>query len=696
MASKYTSSDIDVFDDITHVRQFPFMYLGADVRTTGTREVVDNAIDEARRAASAPTSERSNYADKVSVVFHDDGSVEVRDNGRGVPFDFDSKRKINGIVKTLGTARAGANFKAETKGSTTGTHGIGAAAQNFTSARFDVSVFRDGKMYRQSFKQGRPGSFKGDEFNPDAEFTRDDNMNLKPLPAKQVPADAPEHGTWVRFIFDDEVENGGDVDAAMVVKRAVIATALTDGLELTYRLPGEEEVVFGPADEAGAPAVLGYVTESEDEPLARFTADFTFEKSSSKGGQRTTRPGSIDVAVSLCQPGDNDIVSSVNAVFTPGGGSHVTGAERGIGEVLASRSVRGLGLANGEKGPTAEDYMAVVNLVVAADTPEPGFVGQEKYSVKNIALGNAVERELRKQLTGWAVQPGNAKTLQAWAEAALSHARERRKVDEARSRARAQSGSTKGLSANLSLPDKLVNCKVQGRGSGAEVHLCEGDSALGTVSNARYSDYQAVYPLKGKPLNVWGMALGKARNNSEFTDIEKILGTGARENCDPEKCRFDRIIFTTDGDVDGYHISGLLMLMFYENFRPLIDAGMVYVSLPPLHVITVGKGADMYKLYAIDDDDRDEMYEDLIAKGVKDKDIDVQRCKGLGEMDPADFRETVMNPDTRNLMRVVVDEGDAEALRSTFGPTNKYAEDRRRMIVDALEAGLADTEALNE
>lgn len=695
MASKYTSSDIDVFDDVTHVRQFPFMYLGADVRTTGTREVVDNAIDEARRAANAPASERDNYADKVSVVFHDDGSVEVRDNGRGVPFDFDSKRKINGIVKTLGTARAGANFKAETKGSTTGTHGIGAAAQNFTSARFDVTVFRDGKVYRQSFKQGRPGTFAGDEFDPNAEFTRDDHMNLKPLPAKQVPADAPKHGTWVRFIYDDEVENGGDVDREMVVKRAAIATALTDGLELTTRLPGEDHVVFGPAAEAGAPAVLGYITGTDTEPLARFTTDFTFEKASSKGGERITRPGDIDVAVSLKTESEPQVVSSVNAVFTPGGGSHVTGAERGIGDVLAERTVRGLGLANGEKGPTADDYMAVVNLVVAANTPEPGFVGQEKFSVKNIALGNAAERELKKQVTAWAVQPANAKALQSWAEAALAHARERRKVDEARSRARASASNTKGLSANLSLPDKLVNCKVQGRGSGAEVHLCEGDSALGTVSNARYSDYQAVYPLKGKPLNVWGMALGKARNNSEFSDIEKILGTGSRDHCDPEKCRFDRIIFTTDGDVDGYHISGLLMLMFYENFRPLIDAGMVYVSMPPLHVITVGKGSNMTKHYAIDDDDRDAIYDELIASGVKPKDIDIQRCKGLGEMDPGDFRETVMNPDTRNLIRVVIDEADADALRSTFGP-NKYAEDRRRMIVDSLEAGLADTEALNE
>ena len=161
------------------------------------------------------------------------------------------------------------------------------------------------------------------------------------------------------------------------------------------------------------------------------------------------------------------------------------------------------------------------------------------------------------------------------------------------------------------------------------------------------------------------------------------------------QCRFDRIIFTTDGDVDGYHISGLLMLMFYENFRPLIDAGMVYVSMPPLHVITVGKGSNMTKHYAIDDDDRDAIYDELIASGVKPKDIDIQRCKGLGEMDPGDFRETVMNPDTRNLIRVVIDEADADALRSTFGP-NKYAEDRRRMIVDALEAGLADTEALND
>lgn len=700
----YDSSDISVYDDVTHVRKFPFMYLGGDVRTTGAREVVDNAIDEARRAMSAPKAERSNYANSVSVLFHEDNSIEVRDNGRGVPFDYDSKAKINGIVKALGTARSGANFNTKTKGATTGTHGIGTAAQNFISSRFDVTVFRDGKAYRQQFKQGRPGKFKGDTFDPTAEFTPKPDEKLKPLPKTDIPDGHPTHGTWIRFAFDNEVESGGDVDIDMVIKRAIIATALTPGLKLTTKKPGEEETTFGPVTDPGSVAVLKY--ETGQEPLASFDAEFTFDKTVSTSDQRVTRPGTIDVAVTPCESGKQDIISSVNAVYTPGGGSHVTGTQRGIGDTLANRSTRGLGLEPGENPPSADDYMAVVSIAVSGTTPEPGFVGQEKYSVKNVAMGNAIERELRKQVTAWVVQPANADALNNWTQAALAHARERRRVQEARTRARQPKKTTKGLSSTLALPDKLVNCKAQGRGSGAELHLCEGDSALGTVANARFSDYQAVFPLRGKPLNVIGKPLGMTkeqakqarakgkkvtkgcRDNQEFSDIEAILGCGVRENCDPEKCRFDRIIFTTDGDVDGYHISALLMLMFYENFRPLIEEGMVYVSMPPLHVLTVGKGKTMKKYYAIDDEERDELYASFIEQGIKKSDIDIQRCKGLGEMDAKDFRHTVMNPQTRNLIHVRLGEHDADMLASSFD--NKFAEERRNMITRALETGEVD------
>lgn len=695
----YTSRDIDVYDDITHVRQFPFMYLGADVRTTGVREVVDNAIDEARRGLSVPANQRHHYATDVALLFHDDDSIEIRDNGRGVPFDFDTKANINGIVKALGTARSGANFNASTKGATTGTHGIGTAAQNFISSRFDVTVFRNGKAYRQQFRKGRPVIFDHDDYDPTDTYTDAPHVELTPLPQKHVPKDAPEHGTWIRFTFDNEVESGGDTDITMVITRAIIATALTDGLTLTYTAPGHDTHTFGPATTPGSPAVLNYITNpdkpnTKTTPLAHFTGDFTFDKTSTNNGEKITRPGTIDVALTLAQP-EHTTITAVNAVYTPDGGSHHTGTLRGIGDTLASKTVRGLGLKNGEQAPTADDYMAVVNLAISATTPEPGFVGQDKKAVRNVAFGNAIERELTKQVTAWAVQPTNADAVKQWARAALDHARERRRVDDARTRARAQASTPKGLSATLSMPDKLVNCKVQGRGSGAELHLCEGDSALGTVANARYSDWQAVYPLKGKPRNVWGMALKKARNNAEFSDIETILGCGARDNCDPEKCNFDRIVFTTDGDVDGYHISGLLMLMFFENFKPLIDAGMVFISIPPLHVITVGKGANMRKLYAVDDDERDEIYSQLIKDGTRASDIDIQRCKGLGEMDAKDFRQTVMNPNTRNLIKLTASDTDVESLRRAFGPA-KFAEDRRRMIINALEAGLVAASDLND
>lgn len=650
-------------DGIDHARLRVGHSLGSNPFETAVREIVDNGLDEIA----------GGHANAVTIILRPDNSIEVIDNGRGVPVDFNEAAQDNGIVLLLGRTLSGGKFDSNT--GTAGLNGIGAAATNAVSDRFDVTVWRGGKEYRQNFRHGRPGHFSGDDFDPNAPFKRVEHEKLKPCKPR---AGAPAHGTSVRLVLDRTVAKDAPFDINNVLFRARCSALMIDGAKLTVINEGfpEEvrpELVGEFHGKYGAQELLAFVLAYHGKELSK--AALSVEGEATFVNVRGETKFTYRVAA---QPTESDarIWGFANGVYTPNGGSHVPATARGIGAALADRAsrLRGLGLQKGEESPSADDFAAVCTAVTFVIAPEVHFSGQSKEAIESKSLNANLAKDLERKVGIWAAAPANSDAVTAWAKVALEYARTKRSVESARARARAKN-QTRSLGENLSLPDKLLPSRVSGRGSGAELFICEGDSALGTIKAARDSSFQAAFPLKGKPMNVYNMTLAKARANVEFDSIERILGAGSKDNCDPEKCRYDRIMFASDADPDGGNINSLLACMFLEFWRPLVDAGMVYVTMPPLFVVKQGET----RIYCQTEEDRDVTVAELSKKS--NKKIEVQRNKGLGEMSADDFWNTVLDPEQRTLMQLTAhDLEKAEELRYTLfgGP----AQGRRDWVAD--------------
>lgn len=651
----YTASDITELDDVQHTRLRPAVNLGQDILNTALRELVDNAIEE--------VADPSHGGSTVTIVLHADTSVTVSDDGRGLPVDTDPVTRKNGIVKTLGTARAGGKFSEHTDAATTGAglNGIGAAAAVFISARTDVTVRRGGKTYVQSFGAGYPGTFAGTDFDPGAEFVRNDTQKLGGA-ANRKPR---EHGTSVRILFDPAVAADSAIDMDEVLLRAHAAARMCPGVHLQVideGWPGGEvaaplvEPFSGPW---GTEALLSLMCTAGGNPLPQVA--LTVEASGTYTTSRGPTPMRWAVAAGPAEPAT--IAGFCNTVRTPNGGSHLNAAVKGVSEALADRvsRIRDLGLAKGEDGPEAQDFAAVTALAVDTRAPDVSWDSQAKTAVSSRSLNLAMVPEVARAVTVWAANPANNSAISLWAKLALETARARRSAEGAKARSRAAS-KAKGLGTNLSLPPKLLPSRESGRGSGAELFICEGDSALGTVKAARDATFQAAFPLKGKPPNTFGWTTTKARSKEEFDSIERILGCGVRDRCDPEKCRYDRILFASDADPDGGNINSSLISMFLDFYRPLVAEGMVFVTLPPLFVVY---DTDT-RIYCQDEAERDEAVARLRATSKRK--VEVQRNKGLGEMNADDFWNTVLDPSQRTVYRISPDDKTAVDLhRVLFG-----------------------------
>ncbi|MGV0871493.1 toprim domain-containing protein [Mycolicibacterium sp. XJ879] len=653
----YTAADITELDDVQHTRLRPAVNLGLDVLNTALRELIDNAIEE--------VAEPGHGGSTVTITLHADGSVSVTDDGRGLPVDTDATTKKNGIVKTLGTARAGGKFSEHTDATSTGAglNGIGAAAAVFISARTDVTVHRAGKTYLQSFGRGYPGTFEGAGsrgFDPDAPFTRNDTQKLRGTGNRKPDL----HGTTVRILFDPAVVADSTIDIGEVLLRAHAAARMSPGVHLVVTdegWPGDEvpPALLEPFDGPwGTDTLLDLMCTAAGAPAPEVRAVVEGH------GEYTTGRGPTPFRWSLTAgPAEPATVAAFcNTVRTPGGGSHLTATVKGLSEALADRAsrMRDLGLAKGEDGPEPQDFAAVTALAVDTRAPDVGWDSQAKTAVSSRSLNVAMAPDVARSVTVWAANPANSDTVTLWTKLALEAARARRSAEGAKARSRAAS-KAKGLGTNLSLPPKLLPSRETGRGSGAELFLCEGDSALGTIKAARDATFQAAFPLKGKPPNVYGFALSKARGKDEFDAIERILGCGVRDSCDPELCRYDRILFASDADPDGGNINSSLISMFLDFYRPLVEAGMVYVTLPPLFVVKDGQ----QRIYCQDESERDAAVAKL--KETSRRKVEVQRNKGLGEMDADDFWNTVLDPQRRTVIRVHPDDGENKLHHTLFG-----------------------------
>ena len=607
-ADSYDAHSIEVLEGLEPVRKRPGMYIGGtDERALHhlVAEVLDNSMDEAV----------AGHANRIEVELHADYSITIRDNGRGIPVDphpkFPGKSALEVILCTL---HAGGKFSGKAYQTSGGLHGVGASVVNALSDHLRVEVARGRELYVQEFSRGVP---KG--------------------PVAHVGPAPNRRGTSVTFHADEEIFGHHRFRPSRLFKMVRSKAYLFSGVEIrwksaipdgdtpteaTFRFPG------GLADYLGE-QLAGSATYA-DRP---FAGKVGFEE---KFGQ----PGSVEWAINWTPAKDGFIQSYCNTVPTPEGGTHEAGfwaailkGIRAYGDLVKNRKADQI---------TREDLVAGGCALVSCFIREPEFVGQTKDRLATAEAARLVEGAVRDHFDNWLAS--DTKSAGAILDFLVLRAEERLRRRQEKETAR------KSATKKLRLPGKLVDCSATAR-AGTELFIVEGDSAGGSAKMARDRATQALLPLRGKILNVLGAASAKMGQNAEINDLCQALGTGMGTKFNIEDLRYDKIIIMTDADVDGAHIASLLMTFFFTQMRPLIDRGHLYLACPPLYRLTQGAR----RLYVADDAEKERMLrEGLGGKGR----IDVQRFKGLGEMDAKDLKDTTMNPATRQLIRVSIDEDE--------------------------------------
>ncbi len=612
--NEYDASSIEVLEGLEPVRKRPGMYIGGtDERALHhlVAEVLDNSMDEAV----------AGHANRIEVELHDDYSVTIRDNGRGIPIDphpkFPDKSALEVIMCTL---HAGGKFGGKAYQTSGGLHGVGISVVNALSDFVEVEVARNKELYRQRFSRGIPQgpiekigaapNRRGTSvtFHPDAEIFGP-KLRFKPARLlKMVRSKAYLFsGVEIRWKCDPNTLNAGDQTP----------------LAATFRFPG------GLADYLGE-TLQGHMTYA-DSPFAG-TVDF-----SERFGPETV--GKVEWAINWTPARDGFINSYCNTIPTAEGGSHETGFWAAI-----LKGIRAYGeLVNNKKASSIvrEDLTTSGCAMISVFIREPEFVGQTKDRLATVEAAKLVENSVRDHFDNWLAADNKS------AGAILDYLVLR--ADERLRRRAEKDTQRKSATKKLRLPGKLADCS--GGREGSELFLVEGDSAGGSAKQARNRKTQAILPLRGKILNVLGAASNKMMQNQELNDLCQAMGVQHGLKFDINDLRYERIIIMTDADVDGAHIAALLMTFFFSQMRPLIDAGNLYLANPPLYRLTQGAKS----VYANTEFERDEWLEKGL--GARGK-IDVSRFKGLGEMNPSQLKETTMNPASRTLIRVTIDEDE--------------------------------------
>ncbi|CAN5137515.1 DNA topoisomerase IV subunit B [soil metagenome] len=632
------------------------MYIGS----TDTRglmhclwEIIDNSVDEAL----------GGFGTLIEVILHADGSVEVRDNGRGVPVDIERKTQLTGVEVVFTKLHAGGKFGGGSYTATGGLHGVGASVVNALSSRLDVEVDKDGATWQMSFQRGVPGTFKGD--SPESAFTADNTLR------KVGRVKKTQTGTRVRYWADRQIFIK---DAAFsyeeLVTRARQTSFLVPGLELIIR----DERGVEPHEERFRHD--GGITEfceflAQDPPVSdvlRLQGSGTFIETvpvlDDRGHmtpQDVERDLGVDVAVRWGTGYDTELRSFVNIIATPKGGTHIQGFDRAItktfNDVLKSTRMLKVNDAPIIKDDVLEGMTAVVTVRLA----EPQFEGQTKEVLGTPAVTAIVNRVVAAELKTFLASPKAAQKAKAKIvmEKVVGASRTRLMARQQRETQRA-----KNALESSALPAKLADCRSNDVDR-TELFIVEGDSALGTAKSARDSEYQALLPIRGKILNVQKASVGDMLKNAECSSIIQVVGAGSGRTFDIDAARYGRIIFMADADSDGAHIRCLLATLFFSYMRPLVEQGRVFTAVPPLHrieLVNPKKDQDKY-VYTYSDPELQRKLAELTKKGQRWKDP-VQRYKGLGEMDADQLTETTMDPRHRTLRRLTVD--DAAVASDVF------------------------------
>ncbi|WP_371655164.1 MULTISPECIES: type IIA DNA topoisomerase subunit B [unclassified Streptomyces] len=657
--SNYTARHLLVLEGLEAVRKRPGMYIGS----TDSRglmhclwEIIDNSVDEAL----------GGYCDFIEVILHDDGSVEVRDNGRGIPVDVEPKTGLSGVEVVMTKLHAGGKFGGGSYAASGGLHGVGASVVNALSARLDVEVDRSSATHSISFRRGTPGMFT--EQGPDAPF--DPSSGL--LKGKRVPKNRT--GTRIRYWADRQIFlKDAKLSLETLHQRARQTAFLVPGLTIVVRdergLDGEGKTEETFRFDGGISEFCDYLAQDKGVcDVLRLTGQGTFKETVPVLDERghmtpteVTRELVVDIALRWGTGYDTNLKSFVNIIATPKGGTHVSGFERSVtktvNEVLRSAKL----LRVAEDDVVKDDAMEGMTAVVTVRLAEPQFEGQTKEvlgtSAANRIVANVVAKELKAFLTS------TKRDAKAQARSVLDKI-----VAAARTRIAArqhkEAQRRKTALESSSLPAKLADCRSDDV-ERSELFIVEGDSALGTAKLARNSEFQALLPIRGKILNVQKASVSDMLKNAECGAIIQVIGAGSGRTFDIDAARYGKIVLLVDADVDGAHIRILLLTLFQRYMRPMVEAGRVFAAVPPLHRIELvqpKKGQDKY-VYTYSDNELRQTLLEFQRKGVRYKDS-IQRYKGLGEMDADQLAETTMDPRFRTLRRINI--GDLEASEQVF------------------------------
>ncbi len=605
-AHDYRAENIQVMEGLEAVRKRPAMYIG-DVGQRGLHhlvyEVVDNAIDEAL----------AGYCNDITVTIHEDGSVAVADDGRGIPVGIHPKEGRSALEVVMTVLHAGGKFDKDSYKVSGGLHGVGVSCVNALSHKLVAESRREGFVFRQEYVRGKPQS---------------------PVHRHRALNDQERNGTTVRFWPDADIFSKTDFRFDTLADRLRELAYLNASLKIT--LTGEaDEVQESYCYEGGVRAFIEYLDESR-QPIHQeiiYVAD---------------QEGTVELAMRYNSGFSSNILSFVNNIHTHEGGTHVSGFRTALTRTLKAYAVDN-GLLKKFKGDlSGDDFREGLTAVLSVKVAEPQFEGQTKTKLGNSDMRGIVERIVNEHLRVWLEdRPKEARRIIDKVVLAAQARAAARKARELVQRKNAFGGG--------GLPGKLADCASKVADE-CELYLVEGDSAGGSAKQARDRHFQAILPLRGKILNVEKARLDRVLSNEEIRNIITAIGTGlatSEEDFKPDKLRYHKVLLMTDADVDGAHIRTLLLTFFYRHLRPLVEKGFVYIALPPLYRVRLGKK----DRYCWNDSELETAREELT--GGKNSKVQVQRYKGLGEMNPTQLWDTTMDPATRLLQRVTIDDGAA-------------------------------------
>ena len=627
MAREYTAKSIEVLSGLDPVKKRPGMYTETSRPNHLALEVIDNSIDEAL----------GGFASKISVCLFKDGSLSVEDDGRGMPVDIHPDEGIPAVELIFTRLHAGAKFSNEDYKFSGGLHGVGVSVVNALSLHLEAEIKRDGKKYSIRFEDSEK---------------KIDLKNIDSVGQKNT-------GTKVTFLADPQYFDNAKISASQLTAALKAKAVLSPGLKISFsdENTGNSEswcFVDGLASYLAASNQGGEVVPSDP-----------FE------GEYLSEDGGLTWALQWVQGIADPISESyVNLIPTSQGGTHVNGTRSGLTEALKEfcdfRSLipRGVKL-------TADDIWLNCSSIISAKVKDPQFTGQTKERLSSKEFSNISSQIIKDSFSLWLNQ--HTEEGETIAEICIANAQARQKSNKKVDRKKIVSGPA--------LPGKLTDCTSDDPEQG-ELFLVEGESAGGSAKRARDRNFQAILPLKGKIMNTWEVDVSEVLASQEVNNIAIALGVEPGSN-NLDGLRYGKVCILADADSDGLHIATLLCALFLKHFRPLVEAGRVYVSMPPLYRIDHGK--DVY--YALDDPEKDNLVNELEKKNKRTK-IEVQRFKGLGEMNASQLRETTMLPGARRLVQLTVKNGDKSSQMVDMLLSKKRSQDRKEWLED--KGNLAD------